>query len=69
MTGGHAHGRPGATGEAPLIGKRVSWNLAARWLADCTGPNNTYADVILWFYYDIATEDFKDGRSSSSLLV
>ncbi|KAH6985327.1 hypothetical protein EDB80DRAFT_821764 [Ilyonectria destructans] len=33
------------------------------------GPNDPHADVVLRFYYDMATEDFEDGRSSSSLLV
>lgn len=39
--------------------------------SDCqvTGPNDPHADVVLRFYYDMATEDFKDGQSSSSMLV
>ncbi|KAH7129646.1 hypothetical protein B0J13DRAFT_588495 [Dactylonectria estremocensis] len=33
------------------------------------GPNDPHADIILRFYYDMATEDFEDRRSSSSLLI
>ncbi|KAF9768208.1 hypothetical protein IL306_014514 [Fusarium sp. DS 682] len=33
------------------------------------GPEDPLGDIVLRFCYDMATEDFEDGRASSSLLV